>query len=68
MDKVLDVIAQADGKNIEILLHAVLRRYAELFPEWEVRTISLEKHKNQVEQLDRIIAALEKLKQEQYTE
>ena len=68
MDNVLDTIAQADGKYIETLLYAVLRRYAELFPEWEVRTISLERYKDPFVQLDRIIAMLEKLKQEQFTE
>lgn len=55
-------IAQANGDEIDTLLKAVLRRYAELFPDWEVSTISLEKSSDRNEQLDRIIVMLQKMK------
>ena len=55
-------IAQADGVEIEKLLKAVLQRYAELFPDWEMSTISLQKSDDRNEQLDRIIAVLQNMK------
>lgn len=36
----VEEIAQADATDIEKLLKAVLQRYAVLFPNWEVSTIS----------------------------
>lgn len=48
--------------EIEAVLQAVLRRYNELFPDWEVSAISLQRSQDRNEQLDRNIALLEKLK------
>ena len=58
----VEKIAQADEVEIEKLLKAVLQRYAELFPDWEMRTISLQKSDDRNEQLDRIIAVLQNMK------
>lgn len=55
-------IAQANEIEIEALLDAVLRRYAILFPDWEVCTVSLQKSADRNEQLDRMIAMLQKMK------
>ena len=55
-------IEQVDGMEIDRVLQAILRRYAELFPDWEVSTISLEKASDRNEQLDRIMAVLQDLK------
>lgn len=55
-------IAQADDTEIEQLLKAVLQRYAVLFPDWEISTISLQKSSDRNDQLDRIIATLQKMK------
>lgn len=55
-------IAQADEVEIEKLLEAVLHRYGELFPEWEISTISLQKNDDRNAQLDRIIALLQAMK------
>ena len=55
-------IAKTDDDELEKLLQAVLRRYAQAFPEWEVSVISLEKEQNKNEQLDRVIAMLQKMK------
>ena len=57
-----DFIAKADGITAENLLNAVLQRYGELFPDWEVGTISFEKCTDRNEQLDRMIAVLQGLK------
>ena len=58
----VEEIAQADGVEIEKLLKAVLQRYAVLFPDWELSTVSLQKSADRNGQLDRMIAVLEKMK------
>ena len=55
-------IAKADEVEIEELLKAVLRRYAVLFPDWELSTISLQKSADPNEQIDRVIEILQKKK------
>lgn len=55
-------IAKADEVEVEELLKAVLRRYAELFPGWELSTISLQKSADPNEQIDRVIEVLQKMK------
>ncbi len=58
----VEEIARADRVEIEKLLKAVLQRYAVLFPDWELSTISLPKNPDPNEQLDRIIKILQKMK------
>lgn len=55
-------IARADSTEIEMLLKAVLERYGELYPDWEISTVSLQKSADTEEQLDRMIAMLQKMK------
>lgn len=62
MPDLVKEIAKADSAEIEKLLTAVLRRYAVLFPDWEVSTISLQKSTDRNEQIDRVIAMLQKMK------
>ena len=62
MENLIAQIGRADGAQIEKLLNAVLRRYGELYPDWEVSTVTVEKTQNRSEQLDLIIALLEKMK------
>lgn len=62
MIELTQAIAQADKVEIENLLKAVLRRYAVLFPDWEISMITLSKSADQSEQLDRMIATLQKMK------
>ena len=62
MHDLVEGIAQANEEEIDTLLKAVLRRYAQLFPDWEVSTISLEKSSDRNEQLDRIIEMLQNMK------
>ena len=56
-------ILMADDREIAVALKAVLQRYAELFPDWEMITVSLEKAKDKNAQLDREIAFLQGLKE-----
>lgn len=62
MPDLVEEIAKADGIEIEKLLTAVLQRYAVLFPDWEVSTITLQKSADRNEQFDRVIAMLQKMK------
>lgn len=62
MFDLVEEIAQAEEMEMEALLDAVLQRYAQLYPDWEISTISLEKSSDKKEQIDRIIAMLQKMK------
>ena len=62
MFDLVEEIAQADGAAIDELLKAVLQRYAVLYPDWEISTISLQKSSDRNEQLDRMIAILQRMK------
>ncbi|MBE6916954.1 MAG: hypothetical protein E7470_03480 [Ruminococcaceae bacterium] len=62
MRDLVEEIAYANEVEIEELLTAVLDRYAELFPNWEISTISLKKSSDRTEQLDRMIQLLQEMK------
>ena len=62
MINLIEEIAKTDAFDIDRILNAVLDRYAVLFPDWELGTISLRKSADQNEQLDRMIAFLQNLK------
>lgn len=58
----LERIKAAKSEEINDLVVAVLARYRELFPDWDINIISIERKDNKNEQLDSIIAMIEKLK------
>ena len=62
MQEILAKIAQADAYEAEILLKAIWKRYAVLFPEQEVSILVLPKGNDRNEQIDLTIAMLEKRK------
>ena len=62
MDELLSRIAQANDVEIGDILTAVLQRYGELFPEWEVSTLSLKKDTDRNRQIDETIQMLLRLK------
>ena len=62
MFDLVEEIKQADGIEIEKLLKAVLQRYAVLYPDWEIGTISLQKSADRNEQIDRMITMLQNMK------
>ena len=57
-------IENAKPEELDELLQAVLKRYREVYPDWEIITVSLEKAVDKNEQLDRIIQLLEKWKEQ----
>ena len=62
MLNLVEGIARSDKAQIEKLLKAVLQRYAQLFPDYEVSTISLKKGTDRNQQIDQIIALLQQMK------
>ena len=60
----IEQIKKAKPEELNDILQAVLARYREVFPGWELITISLEKSVDKNEQLDQIIAMLEIMKEE----
>ena len=65
MKNVIKQIEQANGEEIEMLLKSVLKRYAKLYPDWEISTISLEKTGDRNQQLENMILLLENRKDRQ---
>ena len=61
--RILHEISRAKPEELDELLQAVLKRYREVYPDWEIITVSLEKAVDKNEQLDRIIQLLEKWKE-----
>ena len=62
MPDLLDAIKKANGEELDGILKAVLSRYNELYPQWEISTISILKCEDRNEQLDRMIQVLQKMK------
>ena len=62
MCDLVDKILQASEGEIQDIFSVVLERYAELFPDWEVSTISLQRGSDRNEQIDKIVGMLQKMK------
>ncbi len=48
---------------MEAILKTVIKRYSQLFPDWDVSVITIDKEKNINEQIDRIVKILNNMKQ-----
>lgn len=55
-------IKNAKPEEMEEIVQAVLTRYRELYPDWEIMFLSLDKKENKNDQIDNIIALLNKRK------
>lgn len=64
MIDLVEEISNAKAEDLERILRAVLDRYGELFPDWEVSTISLQKTGDRNAQIDQHIQLLTRLKQD----
>ncbi len=62
MASLVEEIARAEGEEIENLLQALRRRYAELFPDWEMCTVFLPRGDERNEQIDWVVTMLQKMK------
>ena len=56
-------IKQAKAEELNDILLAVTERYKEVYPDWEMITISLEKIVDKNAQLEQMIAVLENMKE-----
>ena len=59
----IEAIQNAKPEEMDEILQAVRSRYRELFPQWELITVSLENNKDRNQQLDNMIGLLQNLKQ-----
>ena len=59
----IDQIKKAKPEELNDILLAVMARYREVYPDWEVMTVSLEKAGDKNEPLDRMIGLLENMKE-----
>ena len=62
MHRIIKKIQRANARDIAKLLDAVLRRYEELYPDWELTTISLQKSSDRNQQLNKLIDLLQQMK------
>ena len=59
----IQYIKNAKPEELEDIMQAVLGRYRELYPNWEILFLSLDKKYNKNDQIDNIIALLNKMRQ-----
>lgn len=62
MNNLLAAIERVSSEEIGEVLKALLARYDELFPDWEINVISIRKSGDRAEQIDRVITSLEHMK------
>lgn len=53
----------AKPEEMQDILMAVLERYRELYPDWDINVLSLEKNVDKNEQIDATIALLQSMKE-----
>lgn len=62
MPNLKTAIAQADAVLLEKIFDLALHRYNELYPDWEISTVSVQKSAERNKQPDRMIALLQRMK------
>ena len=62
MPNLYDEIEKVDSYEIRYVLEAVIERYNQLFPDWEIGTFSVERNKDKNKQLEQIIELFKKMK------
>ena len=60
---ITDDIKQAKPEELNDILLAIMARYREVYPDWELITLSLEKAVDKNEQIDAVIALLSRMKE-----
>lgn len=63
MEDLLAKIGQVESSDMEAVLDAVLARYNQLFPQWDVNIVSLRKNESRNNQINGIIQTLEHMKE-----
>ena len=62
MNNLIEQIKKVGEDDINDVVETAVQRYNELFPKWEIQTVSILKSEDRVEQINRAICVLETLK------
>lgn len=57
------LILNVGKEEIETVVHMAVQRYEQLYPDWEIAILSIEKKENRNAQIDGIMELLEKMKE-----
>ena len=57
-------IANANAYDLDVIMHALMRRHKTLYPDWELTIVSLPKTPQRNEMIDQSINLLQQLKDE----
>lgn len=60
--ELLNMIGNASNEQIGNILDTAMKRYNELYPDWEINLFSIPKGKNKDEHIDNIVRMLTQLK------
>ncbi len=63
VEEIIPAILSADGSELEEILLRVQERYAQLSPQQELHCVTLFKSGDRIQQLDEVIAFIERLKE-----
>ena len=58
-----EMISRLKVEEIQDVLQALVERHRQLYPDWEINIISLEKKRSRNDQLDEMITLLESMKE-----
>lgn len=59
---IIEEIGKAGEQEIPAILDSVLLRYTQLYPQWSVSIVTIEKCEDRNEQINRMITFLKKMK------
>ena len=65
MEKLISEITKMNDKQLDAVLHAFMQRHKQLHPDWEIHILSLDKALDRSLQIDRVIALLTTLKEQE---
>ena len=62
MEKIISTLMEMDSNQLEQILEALKQRHAQLYPDWEIHIMSINKNTDRSMQIDRVVALLNGLK------
>ncbi len=63
VEELIPAILSADASELEEILFRVQERYGQLSPQWEFHYVAINKKGDRIQQLDDVIAFIERLKE-----
>ncbi len=64
LDDFLPAILSADATDLEDILYWIRQRYGQLYPQYELHIMSIDRQGDRIQQIDRVIAMLKQFKYE----